>query len=166
MQPPVIAALIASGFAIATNAVGWGVAIRLNSRTANTSRKQWRRETRRDAYADLVTSFQKLCEIFGRTPRAKGLAEGTDEYVTGEMDDALMDLYAKATVVRFEGPDPMRGLAVDSVECSDRLVLAWQESFLEDDSKITMSLEAELVRARDHLKLIIAEAESILQIRD
>lgn len=163
MQLPVFAAFVTSGMALFTSAVGWVVAVRLNIRTADSGREQWRRETRRDAYADLVVSFHRLYEIIKRTPLEKGLARDADEGVTGEIDQALLDLYTKAMVVRLEGPDHMRNLAVETVKRSDRLVSAWQQVIVETEST---SLDVEEVRSRKHLDRMIAEAENILDIGD
>ncbi|WP_405878143.1 hypothetical protein OG762_05375 [Streptomyces sp. NBC_01136] len=180
MEPPVIAAFIVSTVAIATNAGGWVVSIRQTHRNARVEQRQWRRETRRDAYADLVTSFQEIQRIYTETPATKGLEEDADEYITPDMAAALRDLYLKAVAVRFEGPSVMRDLAVETVECGHRFAAAWVDGYTNDEPKRPFrfdeetermlkqrafppfDLDEELTRAVELQERIIAEAEKVL----
>ncbi|MFE3771040.1 hypothetical protein [Streptomyces sp. NPDC059122] len=163
MDAPVIGALIASGVAAASTVGGWAFAIHQTHRNTRIEHQQWRRKTRRDAYADLATAFQKVYDIFSYTPLDRGLEDDCDEYVTPQMRDALMDLRSKAIIVRFEGPQSMRDLAINAIACGTDLSIAWSEHY---SPKITDQFENELSRAYNFLDQLIIEAESILKIQD
>lgn len=121
--------------------------------------EQWRRGTRRDAYAGLVVALQKQCDILRHTPRADAFAEDADEYVTPAMEEARRKLTLKAIIVRFEGPETMRDLAIESEKVSFDLLLLWQATISHESS---VSLEDGLHNAELHVERIMHEAENIL----
>ncbi|MEU9125925.1 hypothetical protein AB0C96_39990 [Streptomyces sp. NPDC048506] len=124
MEPPVIAALIASAVAIATNAGGWAVSIRQTSRQADNEHKQWRRETRRDAYAELLAAMQNVKSVFDHAFRTQD--ENSDGKFTPEMTAALHTLHEKAAIARFEDPAGMGHFAKRFIAYGQELSENWE----------------------------------------
>ncbi|MFE4577308.1 hypothetical protein [Streptomyces chartreusis] len=161
MEPPVAAALIASFVAIGTNAVGWGLTISQNKRQTRNEHRHWQRGTRRDAYAELVTTLQQMHNLFAHHRRVTDEVEH-DEGLTPQMEESLEDLYLKAVIVRMEGPKTMRDLAEQAVACGDEMAHGWQK--VNFRSEQDHDLDDALKKTQETVDALIDVAEGIVGI--